>query len=126
MLYEVITLAVALNKKNIETIVVSLYNNKTVITERLQKRGIKVIYLDKRFGMDFSINKALYRVFKSEKPDVVHTHINVLQYVAIACCFARVKKVIHTVHSIASKEATPFRQKIYYFLFRSRKRNNFV
>lgn len=114
-------LALALNKKNVDAVVVSLYNHHTVITERLQKKGIKVIYLDKKPGMDISIINALYRVFKNEKPDVVHTHINVLQYVAVACYMARVKKLVHTVHSIASKEATPLKQKIYYFLFKSKK-----
>lgn len=114
-------LAVALNKKGIETIVVSLYNHQTIITERLQKKNIKVVFLHKKPGMNLSIVNALYKVFKSEKPDVVHTHINVLQYVAVACFFAGVKKMVHTVHSIASKEATPLRQQIYYFLFKSKK-----
>lgn len=114
-------LAIALEKKNIKTIVVSLYNHQTVITGRLQEKGIKVVFLDKKPGMDLSIINALYKVFKSEKPDAVHTHINVLQYVAVACFMAGVKKIVHTVHSIASKEATPLRQNIYYFLFKSKK-----
>lgn len=111
-------LCYSIKQKGIDVLVVSLYNQSTIITERLIENGIKIIFLDKNPGIDLSIIKQLYKIFLLEKPDAVHSHINVLQYVAFAAYFARVKICVHTVHSIATKEATGMRQNIYYFLFR--------
>ncbi|HGF8092624.1 MULTISPECIES: glycosyltransferase [Enterococcus] len=111
-------LSLTLKKRGYNVIVISLYNKKTIITERLLKQGIEVKFLNKHNGMDLVVIKDLYKIFKKEKPDVVHTHINALQYVAIAKRLANVKTCIHTVHSIAEKEATKIRQKFYYIFFK--------
>lgn len=110
-------LTTALTDLDVEVVVVSLFNKRTMISERLEEKGIKIIYLNKRNGFDFQVIFDLIKVLKKEKPDVVHTHINVLIYVAVASMFAGVKRKVHTVHSVANEEATTFKQKLYYIIF---------
>ena len=111
-------LSVALKKLNVDVIVVSLFNKKTIVTKRLEEKGIKIIYLNKHQGFDPKVIFDLIFILKKEKPDVIHTHINVLLYTTIASMFVKVKRKLHTVHSIAEKEATSFKQKLYYIIFK--------
>lgn len=92
--------------------VISLYNYHSVITERLEYQGIPIFYLGKKKGFDIRIIFRLYKLFKKEKPDVVHTHLYVMPYVIPATIFAKLPIRIHTVHSIAEKESGKLRRKI--------------
>lgn len=98
-------LITAIDKKEYEVIAISLYNYSSPITERLESKGYKIYYLNKKSGIDLKIFGKLFKIFKKEKPDMIHTHLYVLRYVLlpakIACCKAR---IVHTVHNIASKE----------------------
>ena len=42
-------------KKGHDVIVLSLYNDRTAITDRLIMRGVRVLFLDKKRGFDISI-----------------------------------------------------------------------
>lgn len=84
--------------------VISLYDFKSPITERLEQAGIKIEYLDKKPGLDISIIFKMAKFLKKEKPDVVHTHRYVMQYVIPASIMAGIKKRVHTVHNVAKKE----------------------
>ena len=106
-----------LAKQGENVLVVSLYNYKSAITERIEEAGIRIIYLNKRLGMDLSMIIKLYEVFKYERPDVVHTHRHVLQYVVPAAIMAGVKRRVHTVHNVANKEVGPFAQRINSFFY---------
>jgi glycosyltransferase involved in cell wall biosynthesis len=110
-------LSVALKNEGHSVIAVSLYNYHSAITERLKDQGIKVVYLEKKNGADFTIYWKLWKLFRQEKPDVVHSHLYALKYVALPAKLAGVRKCVHTVHNIASKEATPTGQIINNFLF---------
>ncbi|HOA79885.1 MAG TPA: glycosyltransferase [Defluviitaleaceae bacterium] len=97
-------LAIQLKQKH-EVVVVSLYNKKTRLTDYLERSGIKLLYLNKKGGFDFSIVKNLKVIIENEKPDVIHTHLYAFKYVYFAN--KRIKTpIIHTVHNIAQKEAT--------------------
>lgn len=98
------TLTLELIKNNIEVVVVSLYSYETPITNRLIKQGVKIKFLSKKRGVDLSIIKKLTTIFKYEKPDVVHSHLNDLKYVMIAAKKADITRCIHTVHSVSEKE----------------------
>lgn len=76
-------LCVALKDAGVDVIAVSLYSENTAITDRLDKKGVRIEYLDKKPGFDASIIMKLVHLFKIEKPDVVHTHIY-----ASKICFA--------------------------------------
>lgn len=94
-----------LKKLGHDVIAVSLYDTQTVITERFKNAGIDVRFLGKKGGYDFSMYKKLRQLFTNEKPDIIHTHIHTTQYVFPIAKKLKIK-VIHTVHSIADKEAT--------------------
>ena len=110
-------------KNNIEVIVISLYDCDTPITKRFIDAGVKVEFLGKKPGMDLSIIKKICKIFKREKPDVVHSHISAQKYAMIAAWLSRVPLRVHTVHSVADKELSRvdrFLAKIFY------KRHNVV
>lgn len=92
--------------------VVSLYPEHTPISERMEAAGIRILYLDKKLGLDVSMVSKLVRIMKQVRPDVVHTHLDVIKYAAAAAKLANVKRCIHTVHSVADKEAEGRIQKI--------------
>ena len=98
-------LTLELQKLGHTVIVISLYDYKSSITERLEAAGIEVKYLGKKHGIDFSMYKKLYRIFKQEQPDVIHSHLATIKYTFFAGKLAGIKKNVHTVHNIAQKEA---------------------
>ena len=107
-----------LDKDKFDVYIISLYNLKSSITERLENNNFKIFYLNKKRGLDLSIYKKLKKIFRDIQPDIIHTHGYVLEYVMPVKIFFRIKcKVVHTVHNIASKEVPiiqRFFQKIYF------------
>lgn len=93
-----------LRKLGHQVIVISLYSKKTEITSRFENSGIDVRYLDKKVGLDFKLVKSLWKILRKEKPDVIHTHLHVAKYVFPLATLHKIK-VVHTVHSVAQKEA---------------------
>ena len=112
LVYELITTG------NHHIIVASLYNFHSPITDRLEEKGIKVYYLGKSKGVDFSIIYRLAKIMKEEHIDVVHTHRYVMQYAIPAAILAGVKIRVHTIHNVAQKEVDSFRQKLAYFFYK--------
>lgn len=97
-------LSVELSKMGHTVVIASMYDYHSPITERLEANGITVLYLGKKPGLDLSMIGKLYKLFRTEKPDVVHTHRYVMQYAIPAAILSGVKKRVHTVHSIAAQE----------------------
>lgn len=87
-----------------EIIVVSLYSCETHLTEELQNRGIKIYFLNKKTGLDLKVVKELKKIFKQEKPDVIHSHINAGIYAMVASLNCKIKHKIHTIHNLANKD----------------------
>lgn len=88
-----------------DILIVSLYSIHTPISDRLEKKGIQIFYLDKRNGFDMNIITRIRSCIKSFKPDVIHTHSYVLKYAFVASLGWNCKR-IHTVHNLADKETT--------------------
>lgn len=97
-------LVYGLQQQGVEVIIVSFYDYHSAITDRLEKNGIRIIYLNKKPGFDFSLYKKLYMLFKTEKPDIIHTHRYVTRYAIPSAICAKVKRKVHTIHTIAEKE----------------------
>lgn len=93
-----------LSKMGNDVCAVSLYDYHSAITERLEKKGIQVVYLGKKTGLDIGIIIKLSQLFKKYHPDVIHTHRYVMKYVLPAAKIAKVKRIVHTVHNVAEKE----------------------
>ena len=107
-----------LTKAGHQVVVVSLFEHHSAITERMENAGIDVRYLNKRSGLDLSMIGKLRRIFKTEKPDVVHTHLYALKYMVPAAVLAGVNIRVHTVHNIAEKESGMFARKLNNVFFR--------
>ena len=105
-------LTYALQAQGHEVCVVSLYNERTPISQRMERAGVKILYLDKKLGMDVSMVPKLAKIMGEEHPDAVHTHLDVIKYAVAAAKLAGVKKCVHTVHNVADKEAEGRVQKI--------------
>lgn len=103
-----------------EVVVISLYDYKSVITERIAQHGIKLIYLNKTTGADFKTVEQLRAIFRQEHPNVVHTHLYTLSYVYLASVGLRVR-IVHTVHNVADKEVNKKKQIIQKWLFKSKR-----
>jgi len=93
-----------LNKLGHDVLIISMYNYHSEITERMEKKRIKILYLGKMPGWDFSMIDKMKKIFIQEKPDVIHTHRYVMQYAIPAAIGAKIKRRIHTVHSVAKQE----------------------
>lgn len=108
-------------KKNADDIVeiISFYNDKTPITQRLELTGIKIYYLDKKSGFDFKLIKKIRKIISEFNPDVIHTHRYVLEYVIPAVFMKKKIKIIHTVHNVAEKEVSKGLQLFQKWLFKS-------
>ena len=105
-------LTYALTKLGHQVCVVSLYDERTPISQRMEAAGVRIRYLDKKLGLDISMVPKLVKIMKAEKPDVVHTHLDVIKYTVAAAKLAGVKKCVHTVHNVAEKEAEGRLQKL--------------
>ena len=93
-----------LQKHGHTVIVVSMYDYRSPITDRMERSGIDIRYLGKKAGLDLSMIRKMRRIFKQEKPDAIHTHRYVMQYAIPAAVIAGVKRRVHTFHSVAQKE----------------------
>lgn len=111
------SLSLELKKEGNEVIVVSLYNKHTPLTSKLEKNGIKVIYLNKKRGLDLNMIIQLKKIFNQYRPDVVHSHLDTLKYCSIAEAMTNIKVRIHTVHNVAQKEAVGIAKKINNFAY---------
>ena len=76
-----------------------------VFEQAAADQGIRVIYLDKPPGLHPPVIATLYRLFRMEQPDVVHTHAYLLPYALPAMFLNRLPGRVHTIHNLADKEA---------------------
>jgi glycosyltransferase involved in cell wall biosynthesis len=71
-----------------------------VYGDQIRKAGGQVSILKKRQGIDPRLWPRLYRLFRTEKVDIVHTHnFSPFFYAAIPARLAGVKALIHTEHA---------------------------
>lgn len=115
----VLDLADGLNNKNYQTKIISLYNENFATSNRIEyakEKHIEVSFLNKHSGFDIALLFNILKMIIIEKPDIVHTHIESFQYLAVAKWFYKFNHV-HTMHSIVGRES-----KIYQFLLRKASR----
>lgn len=105
-------LTYALKAMGHDVMVVSLYDEQTPIARRMEELGVKIRYLDKKLGLDLSMVSKLAKIMGQEKPDVVHTHLDVIKYAVMAAKLCGIRRCVHTVHNVAHEEAEGRLQKI--------------
>lgn len=106
--------------KNNDVRIISFFNKKCEITERLEKKGVNIIYLSKKKGLDISIIFKIKKILDEFQPNIIHTHRYALEYIVPAVKISNIKqyKIIHTVHNIAQKEVGNTLQKLQKYLFK--------
>lgn len=112
----VLDLSEGLQDSRYDVTVISLYDKSFATSGRVrfaEDNHLKVNYLNKKQGFDFHLLLRLAGMIRSEKPDIIHTHIESFQYIAILGFFFRFVH-IHTMHSVAGREP-----KIYRMLLKS-------
>ena len=100
-----------------DVLAVSLFDLHTPITDRIEAAGIKIAFMGKKPGLDLSMKKKLKKLFKAERPDAIHVHLNAIKYAAPAARAAKVKKCVYTVHNLAEKDAAGFSRKLNAYFF---------
>ena len=98
-------LTYALTAMGHDVTVVSLYDDQTPIARRMEAAGVKILYLDKKLGLDLSMVPKLMKIMGQVKPDVVHSHLNVIKYTVAAAKLSGIRRCVHTVHNVAHEEA---------------------
>ncbi len=108
----------ALKEKGHNVVVVSLFNEETLISKRLEQNGIKVVFLNKKLGFDLEIFSQISKLIKQERPDVVHAHLRSMPYVMPVATWHHVKRKVYTFHSIAQTDGGKVGKLIYRFFFK--------
>ncbi len=97
------TLAKEIKRHNCQVIVVTFFSDSVFLKKKLEDENIKIINLNKKNGFDISLFKKIKKLVREYKPDILHTHLSTFFYVYLATLFMKIK-IVHTVHSIATKE----------------------
>ncbi len=106
-----------IDAQDLQIRLVSLYpDTDSIFSREAKEKGIDVVYLNKKNGMDFTVVKELRREIRNFNPDVIHTHLYVIPYVMLAAKRKTVK--YHTLHTIAEKEADGLLKKLMTIAFR--------
>ena len=100
------SLSYALIRQECAVLVVVLQSGETILTERMRKKGVDLRILGKRPGLDLLVVRRLAAIMRDFQPDVVHSHLPILQYVVPAARKAHVGNLVHTVHNMAKKETS--------------------
>jgi glycosyltransferase involved in cell wall biosynthesis len=87
----------------------------------LEKSGIpelRIIYLNSKNSFDPALLFKLRKIIAEEKPDCIHTHISALSWAMWACLGLKIKKKIHTIHSMPQKELFRIYRFLHFIAFR--------
>ena len=119
-------LILGLVERGVEVEVASFYDYHSSITENLEDNGIKIHYLGKTKGADFSLIPRIRRLLNAIQPDILHTHRYCLKYVVPAITGLRNSTnqrihAVHTVHNMAEKEVAPHQIPMHRIFFRTKR-----
>lgn len=84
----------------------------------IEGAGAKIHFVRKRPGFDPATPMHVHRLLTELKPDVVHTHLSSLAYASLAPAYGKVPRRVHTVHTLAEKEAPNIYLKLHGRAFR--------
>lgn len=94
-----------LDRERYDLAVISFFDAQGTANEReLATSGIPTFHLGKRLGFDARMFPRIRGVLREWLPDVVHTHRAALQYVLGAVSGPLRRRVLHTVHTVATRE----------------------
>ncbi len=115
----VVDIATGLNRERFETGVISIWRRTGCELEQALDDGdVGVEYLGKGWGFDGRTFHRLHRALRDFRPDVVHTHLQVLRYAFPSLLLQRPGLTLHTVHNLAEREVEPRAQVLQKYAFR--------
>ncbi|MFV0237329.1 MAG: glycosyltransferase, partial [Flavobacteriales bacterium] len=89
-----------------EVVLCTLYNlnakKEYSFFKKEVKSDVKLINCNKKLGFDFTLFFKLFKLIKKEQPQVVHSHLSVLNYMLLAVFLIK-NRYIHTLHNDAFK-----------------------
>lgn len=98
-----------IDKNKYMVTLVSLFPKQgTPLEKELENKDLSVYYLGLKKNSPFSYFKALYDlmcVFKNVNPHIIHTHLKVIPFTFFPTILYKVPGRVHTLHSIANREA---------------------
>lgn len=101
----VVNLLKAFNHEKFEVAACSLYSEASTFFEKqLKECKIPVYYLGKHKGLDLRMIPRLYHLFRTFKPDIVHTHLYAMRNAIVPIIICHIPLRFHTLHTIACKE----------------------
>jgi len=104
----VVHIVTRLNPQRYEAAVVSLGRREECDLDRLlEEAGVEARYLGKPPGFDYRTYLRLHRALRDYRPDVVHTHIQVLRYALPSMLLLKHTSLLHTIHNLAEREVEP-------------------
>lgn len=70
----------------------------------LAEAGVQVWHLGKNGGFDARIYRGMHEVFRACRPDILHTHLDVLRYGLPSLLYWKPRLAVHTVQNLAEYE----------------------
>ena len=114
----VVGLANKLSERNDVTLVLLKEHTVNMLPlSRLSER-VNVLFLPQKKKWSLKNWFRLYQLLKDLNPDVIHTHLSTIAY-AFPFAILKKKPLVHTIHSLAYKDANPVTIKLLRFLFRN-------
>ncbi|PYT60212.1 MAG: glycosyl transferase [Acidobacteria bacterium] len=109
-----------LNEQRFEVAITSVGQRIGSDLERLlDESRMRVWYLGKKLGFDCRTYYRLHRVLRDYRPDIIHTHLQVLRYALPSMLwFKRNSMLLHTVNNVAEREVEPSARWIQRYAFR--------
>ncbi len=109
-----------LNEQRFEVAITSVGQRIGSDLERLlDESRMRVWYLGKKLGFDCRTYYRLHRVLRDYRPDIIHTHLQVLRYALPSMFwFKRAAMLLHTVNNVAEREVEPKARWIQRYAFR--------
>jgi glycosyltransferase involved in cell wall biosynthesis len=101
----VVDLAKGLDRQRFDVGVISIWDRVGCDLERvLDDCNARVEYLGKGRGFDGRVFRRLHHALRDFRPDVVHTHLQVLRYALPSLLLLKPDLMVHTVHNLAERE----------------------
>ncbi len=111
----VLDLCRCLDPARFEVLLVSFFGKERsapMYLDLIRRQPVRCLFLNKKDGLDPSVLIKLNRLFKAERPDVVHSNLYTAVYAMPVANHRGVRCCVHTVHTLAEKEMPPAYQKI--------------
>lgn len=103
-----VDLVSGLDRHRFEVALISIWRRiGCELEQTLDKCDVRVEYLGKGWGFDGRTYHRLHRVLKEYRPDIVHTHLQVLRYALPSLLLLKHMTSLHTVHNLAEREIEP-------------------